>query len=87
MLTIDQIFSFEIAKFMFQFKSKKLPVIFDNYFNLINDASNYAKRSAIKKTISVFHSYKAKRSKIHHVFSQNSKKPTDLFLQENCNSI
>jgi len=46
MLTVDQIFSFEIAKFMFQLKSRK--VAFDNYFNLIKDASNYAIRSAIK---------------------------------------
>jgi len=47
MLTVDQIFSFVIAKFMFQFKSKKLPVIFDNYFNLIKDASNYATSAII----------------------------------------
>jgi len=48
MLSVDQIFSFEIAKFTFQYESKKLLVIFDNYFNLIKDASNYATRSAIK---------------------------------------
>jgi len=48
LLTVDQIFSFEIAKIMFQIKSKKLPVIFDNHFNLIKDASNYATRSTEK---------------------------------------
>jgi len=103
MLTIDQIFSVEIAKFMFQFKSKKLPVIFDNSFNLIKDASNNAIKSAIKNNFCL-PLYKTRRGqksikylgvklwnsipeKMRDLTFPKFKKAYRSFLQENYNSL
>jgi len=47
-LSINQQFKFEIAKFMFLYRKSKLPQTFDLYFKYIDEISPYSTRKSEK---------------------------------------